>query len=385
MYTEEKSYTVELSGSCPPPCLSLYQPTHRRHPENGQDPIRFGNLVKKLEASLLQKFAKQEVSSLLAPFCRLADDYRFWQHTLDGLAVMGGKDFFRVYRLQQSVPELAIVADSFHKKPLIRILQSLDRFHVLGLSRQKIRFFEGNRHVLDEIELNETLGSLQSEAAGAAALSDKHLTVASYGGVGVGQRSMRHGHAEKSSQAGAEADRFFRAVDREILERFSKPSGLPLLLAALPEHHRRFHEISANPCLIKESIDVYPDSLASLGELSERAWRILEPVYQRRLERVAEKFRAATAVGLGEAEVAAVVRAVVEGRVSLLLLEAHRQIPGRIDPLTGEISSGTLSHPEIDDLLDDLGELAMTKGVQVMIVPSESMPTGTGVAAVFRY
>ena len=200
MYTEEKSYTVELSGSCPPPCLSLYQPTHRRHPENGQDPIRFGNLVKKLEASLLQKFAKQEVSSLLAPFCRLADDYRFWQHTLDGLAVMGGKDFFRVYRLQQSVPELAIVADSFHKKPLIRILQSLDRFHVLGLSRQKIRFFEGNRHVLDEIELNETLGSLQSEAAGAAALSDKHLTVASYGGVGVGQRSMRHGHTEKSAK-----------------------------------------------------------------------------------------------------------------------------------------------------------------------------------------
>ena len=30
-------------------CLSLYQPTHRRHPDNQQDPIRFRHLVKALE------------------------------------------------------------------------------------------------------------------------------------------------------------------------------------------------------------------------------------------------------------------------------------------------------------------------------------------------
>jgi hypothetical protein len=35
-----------------PPCLSLYQPTHRSHLENKQDPIRFRNLVKELETSL---------------------------------------------------------------------------------------------------------------------------------------------------------------------------------------------------------------------------------------------------------------------------------------------------------------------------------------------
>ena len=30
------------------PCQSLYQPTHRRHPDNQQDPIRFRHLVKAL-------------------------------------------------------------------------------------------------------------------------------------------------------------------------------------------------------------------------------------------------------------------------------------------------------------------------------------------------
>jgi hypothetical protein len=34
------------------PRLSLFQPTHRRHPENRQDPIRFRNLVSRLETSL---------------------------------------------------------------------------------------------------------------------------------------------------------------------------------------------------------------------------------------------------------------------------------------------------------------------------------------------
>jgi len=41
---------------------------------------------------------------------------------------------FRVYRLQRPVPELAIVADSFHTKPLLRILQSADRYQVLALT-----------------------------------------------------------------------------------------------------------------------------------------------------------------------------------------------------------------------------------------------------------
>jgi hypothetical protein len=34
------------------PCLSVYMPTHRRHPENQQDPIRFRHLLKELVTSL---------------------------------------------------------------------------------------------------------------------------------------------------------------------------------------------------------------------------------------------------------------------------------------------------------------------------------------------
>ena len=117
-----------------PPCLSLYQPTHRHHPENQQDPIRFRNLVKELETSLRQKYPAVETRLLLEPFEALAHDHDFWNHTLDGLAVLGGPGLFRVFQLQRPVAELAIVADSFHTKPLRRFLQSVGRYQVLGLS-----------------------------------------------------------------------------------------------------------------------------------------------------------------------------------------------------------------------------------------------------------
>jgi hypothetical protein len=37
-----------LSAAQKPPCVSRYQATHRKHPEDQQDPIRFRNLVKEL-------------------------------------------------------------------------------------------------------------------------------------------------------------------------------------------------------------------------------------------------------------------------------------------------------------------------------------------------
>ena len=54
MHSLINDYAAGLLGSHEAPCLSLYQPTHRHHPDNQQDPIRFRNLVKSMEQSLRQ-------------------------------------------------------------------------------------------------------------------------------------------------------------------------------------------------------------------------------------------------------------------------------------------------------------------------------------------
>ncbi len=371
-----------LPGRAEPPCLSLYQPTHRHHPDNLQDPIRFRNLLKELETSLKQKYAPDEVRRLLQPFGTLAEDRDFWNHTRDGLAVFGAPDGFRVNRLQRPVPELALVADSFHVKPLLRLVQSADRYQVLGLNRREWKLFEGNRDALDEVDplpsvprtLVATLGEEKSEP---------HLTVASYG-QGAAGPAMHHGHGSRKDEVDVDAERFFRAADQAVLEHHSKPSGLPLLLAALPEHHHLFRRVSRNPFLLEEALEIHPDDLG-LEALRERAWRVIEPRYRARLADHCSEFQRVQAQGRGTDDLAEVARAAAAGRVATLLLEAERQAPGRIDAASGEIVAGQLAHPEIDDLLDDLGEMVLRRNGQVVVIEAAAMPSRTGLAAIYRY
>ena len=379
----KEDYAAGLLEACEPPCLSLYQPTHRHHPENQQDPIRFRNLVKVLEESLLQRYPTDEIRPLLDPFLALADDRDFWNHTLDGLAVLGARGMFRVYRLQRPVAELVVVADGFHTKPLMRILQSADRYQILGLSRQEIKLFEGNRDALDEIEPAHGVPRTITEALGEE-LTESHQTVASYGGVGGSHSPMHHGHGGKASEVDSDAERFFRAIDRGILEHHSQPSALPLILATLPEHRHMFHQVSHNPFLLVEGIDIHPDALP-IDELRQHAWQVFEPHYLARLAALVEEFGRARSQDLGHDELARVARAVAVGRVATLLIEADREVPGRIDAATGDVEFDDLAPLEIDDALDDLGALALKMGGEVVIVPTERMPTETGIAAIYRY
>ncbi|MCG7853894.1 MAG: hypothetical protein MIO92_15340 [Methanosarcinaceae archaeon] len=380
----DKDFAAGILDNCDPPCLSLYQPTHRRHPDNQQDPIRFGNLVKALEESLLKQFPKDDIRSLLEPFLTMADDRNFWNHTLDGLAVLRAKGVFRVYKLQRPVGELAVVADRFHTKPLVRILQSADRYQVLGLNRKEIKLFEGNRDALDEIEPAEGVPRTITQALGDE-LTEPHQTVASYGGVGGGQTPMHHGHGGKESEVDIDAERFFRAVDRGVLKHHSQPSGLPLILSTLPENHHKFRAVSHNPFLIEEGINIHPDALSSIDELRQRAWQVIEPHYLARLAALVEDFGSARSKGLGDGELTQVAKAVVGGRVATLLIEARREISGRLDAVTGDIEFDDLAHPDVNDVLDDLGAFALKMGGQVVIVPKERMPTKTGIAAIYRY
>ncbi|MCC6747476.1 MAG: hypothetical protein IT371_07450 [Deltaproteobacteria bacterium] len=373
----------ELSSPHRPPCLSLYQPTHRRAPENAQDPVRFRNLVKELEALLRPKFPAVEVRRLLEPFEALADDRDFWNHTLEGLAVLGGPDVFRALRLARPVSELVAVADTFYTRPLRRHLQSVDRYQVLGLSLHKVRLFEGDRDVLDEVDLAPGVPRTIEEALGAV-LTEPHRTVASYGGVGQGSTPMHHGHGGRKDEADLDARRFFRAVDRAVMEHHSHPSGLPLILAALPEHHHLFHEVSQNPLLTATGIQLNPDAI-SIEELRVQASQAIEPRCRERLTAVAEAFVQARSRGLGSDDLAQVARAASSGQVATLMIEAERQVAGRIQTATGQVDVDDSSGPQVNDVLDDLAQLVERKGGQVLALPAEQMPSRTGVAAIYRY
>ena len=374
---------TDLTSHNDGPFLSLYQPTHRNHPENQQDPVQFRNLLKVLESSLLQTYSSAEADSLMEPFVALAADRDFWNHTLDGLAVLGCRDCFRVFRLQRPVAEQAIVADSFHTKPLRHYLQSADRFQVLGLSRSRMQLFEGNRDTLDELEPGAEVPQSITAALGDELTEPRH-TVASYGGAGGSQGAMHHGHGGKKDQVDLDAERFFRIVDRAVLEHYSRPSGLPLLLAALPEYHALFRKVSHNPFLMEAGLTVNPEGLDP-ADLREKVWDLVEPLHQERQLAMATAFTKAMSAGLGSDDIADVAKAAANGRVASILIESGRLIPGRLNHATGAIETADADDPEVDDLLDDLGQLVEKMGGEVWVMPAGFMPGSSGLAATYRH
>ncbi len=379
-----KELIQELLATDQMPCLSLYMPTHRKHPENLKDIILFKNLVRQMRVSLLQKYSAGEVQKYLEPFEALAEDVNTWNNTFEGLAVFGAAGLFKVVGVHKSFEELALVADSFHTKPLRQYMQSIDHFHVLCLSLRDIRLLEGNRHSLTEVDLAADTPKTITEALGDE-LTDKHTTVASYGGSGGDSSPMHHGQGGRKDESEKDSERFFRIVANTIYENYSKPTGWPLILAALTEHQSLFQKVNKNPLLLTKGIAINPSSV-SLDKLAVMAWEIMKPEYFLKLDSLVARFEQAKANNKGSDDYKEVAVAAVEGRVGLLIVEADRIIPVRITNLvTGNTQKKDLTNPKVDDLLDDMGELVMKMGGEVMVFPSGKMPTQTGLAAIFRY
>lgn len=153
------------------PCLSLYLPTHRTQPERRDDQTRYRQLMRHLNDSLKMSFSSDEVTTLLMPFPQLERDDTFWNTRRQGVAIFRAPGVFITQHLDRSVPEIAVVAENFHVKPLFRLLQTLEDYHVLCLTRESAQLFVGNRDGLEEVLfptgplllINEILGEELSD------------------------------------------------------------------------------------------------------------------------------------------------------------------------------------------------------------------------------
>ena len=376
MYEIVNDFPNEILNAKEVPFISLYQPTHRHRPENKQDLIRFKNLIQEMENSLKQKYPKKEIGQIMKPFYVLAEDRIFWNHTLDGLAIFRTGDQCIVYNLQRPVEELVVVSDSFHIKPLIRIFQSADRYHLLGLNRNEFTLYEGNRYGFEKVEMEPGTATTIKEVVG-----DEYTkpNLNTSGGTGI-----FHGHGSKRDEIDKDTEKFFRYVDRFVLENYSRPSGLPLILVALSEHHSLFQSISHNPLLMKEGIKTAYDAL-DIDTLRENVWESIEPLYLEKTKVLVDSYEMARSKFLGSDDLAQIARAALENNISTLLIEADRIIPGKINLETGELIRGELNDPDIDDLLDDFAEMVFKNKGEVVVLPKERMPSDTGAAAIYRY
>lgn len=381
LYEIVNDFPNEIIFNCEGPFISLYQPTFRHFPENKQDIIRFKNLIQRIQNSLTQKYPRAEISKIMKPFKELEEDTMFWNNTKDGLAILSCKDKTIVYKLSRPVNEFAVVADSFYIKPLIRAYQSADRYNLLGLSRRNFTLYEGNRYGFEEVKLDGGIPRTIEEVLGDE-YTEAYLNQGVYGGTGGAP--MFHGHGGRKEEISKDTEKYFRYVDKFILDNFSKISNLPLMLISLDEHQGLFRSITNNSYLLKDGIKRDYETI-SINELKAETWKVIEPYYLNKTKELIGKYELDRSKFLGSDDLAEVARAVLANRVSILMIESDRVEAGRINKDTGLLERGDIEDPELNDMLNDLAQMVYKYKGEVVILPKERMPSTTGVAAIYRF
>ncbi len=362
-------------------CVSIYMPTHRKHPQNQQDPIRFKNLAKSAVEQLrdAKGVTPDQLSEIEKELIKLASDWEFWNHRADGMAWLYRDGQSHLYDFQRPVPEQVVVANSLHIKPIIRITQSAERYHVLALTRHSAKLYTGTRDALDEVE-NSAVPASMKEALGDE-LTEPHLGAASYGGTG---QTMFHGHGGKEAEVDKDRDRYFRLVSDAVEKHWSNPTRLPLVLAALDEHHAPYHHVCNDRFLMDQGVKKDPASMSN-DELRSASWDVMREYFDHRISEDVERLGDAVANRKGSVVVSDITREAGQGRVDLLLLEEGTRLPGHVDWQTGAINEADLEQADVDDVIDDVAEMVIARGGMVRILRPGSLQNESSVGAIYRY
>jgi len=359
------------------PVISIYVDTNIKKPDRLENPIRFKNLVKEVQASLKDKEFKG-FKDLFSLFKEMEEDALFWEGATESLAILGDEEECIVYKLPVNVKSLSIVSDSYYIKPLLRSFQSYGHYHVLGLNRDNFVLYEADRYGIHPIPVAEKDSTMEGVLG--TEKTAPHLSVASIGG----DQSMYHGHGGAKDERKVDQEKFFRHVDTFILENYSKTDKIPLILVSPDEHQGEFRKLSKNSFLIDEGIKIDGDSLDKKS-LYEKVQDVMQELFKKELKERMDNFSEAHAKDLGSDDLVQIGRAIAEGRVATLYLEENMVHPGIFDSNLGTIIQGQIENPRVGDVYDDMAEVVLSRGGKVLILAKEDMPTASDIAAVYRY
>lgn len=361
------------------PFISIYQTTHRDPSKNEEDALRFKNLIKEAEKQLEVNYPDEDPKDVLNPLYDIESNTQFWNQTQEGIAVFSSKNHTVAFRFSQPIRDVAVVSETLYAIPLIRLFQTLDDYYVLALSKDSFRLFYGNRDKVSEVTFDEDQPTTKEEVLGTLE-TDNNVTHGSYGGGGGAQY---HGHEDAKKVEEEDMKRFFRYVDEFVDDTYTKTSGSPLILWALPKAQGVFRKVSKNDNLMEDGVEKSTKELTE-DEVRDQTWSIIEPVYEEGVNDLVERFNTAVFKEQASDVYTEVFQAALEGRVDTLLIEEARIIPGYLNDKNEPVIFEEASK-DTHDLLDTLAKLVIDQGGSIRVLSKEKMPSDTGFAAIYRY
>jgi hypothetical protein len=376
------------------PCVSLFMPTHRRGSDTRQDPIRFKNLLNRLEEQLQATGMRHpEARDFIGRARPLTSDTPFWQHQADGLALFMWDGQIRVFRLPLRFNELACVGKRFHLKPLFPLLVGDGLFYVLAISQNQLRLLRCTR---DSFEIVDSpLLPRSEEVILQYVQNEKHFqwhTEASPAPGAKRRDAVFHGQGAVERDYKDRIYEYFRLV-AVGLRKLIGDVRVPIVFAGVDYLFPIFQDANDGLNLLDDFIAGSPDEREGRGnvrpdELHRSAWSIIEPYLIQQRDRIAGLYR--EAAGKAPERIADsvddAVRAAHDGRVEYLFVPRDAQVWGRFDSQTCRVEFHDQQQPGDEDLLDFATVHTFIYRGTVYAVDRSEMPAqGKSIAAVLRY
>ncbi|GHE35432.1 baeRF3 domain-containing protein [Sphingobacterium griseoflavum] len=373
MKTLDAELLNALTTSDAAPCLSIYLPLHSSVADSNLDALALKNSIKEIR-SKTDGAHEPILDGLLHPVESLLNSKEFVREGDGTLAIFSSEKLFETIFLPISIPNVCYMDACFYVLPLFEFAKQNRTFQVLALGKNHVKLFEGNRYHFEEIALDTDIPTTMKAALGHD-LTDNHLHAAAGGSAAI------HGYMEITEERETDNTRFFRRIDQEIKERYSKQYKLPLYLASLPENQSLFQSLSRNECLQKEYLSLNAEH-TDKTRLHQSALDLIDRQRQLALDNDVERLARAKAESLASEDVVDIAQHALDSRIASLFVTEGLNLAGTISLENRQINPDDSS---LADIINRIALIAYRNGGQVHTLPQNNDVLSTGIASLNRF
>jgi hypothetical protein len=364
--------------------LSLFIPTHPFGADAQTDPIRWKNLVNRVERTLGEQGVQAaEIAELLAPAWQLRDDHHAWRFMSDGLAMFLRPGWHRMFRVPVGVPEVATIGDRFVIGPLLRVVTGDTHFLVLTVSQRRVRLLEGSMQRVEELELTEIPTALADVIEAPESRSSTMTFPLSTGSRGGGA-AVFYGHGTADDDFKQDQVRSFLRQVAHGLRGYLVGQDLPMVLVGLDELVSAYRDLDGYAHVLDEAVLRNPDEL-SADDLHALAWPLAERIVAEERAAAVALFEQLHGTGRAVTSPSKIEEAARDGRVATLFLATE---PWCWDQRGSDVSVVQLGRDDAFahcELIDRVVVDSLSAGAHVHAVPAADVPGGGDLAAIYRY
>lgn len=294
-----------------------------------------------------------ERRKFLEPLVTLIKDTRILNSINGNIGIFRNEESFRIINIPIEIQQSCQVASSFHVKPLLRWLQCDQEFLLLGLEEMSANLYLGSQNtfrLIDSMILPNSIKKLESNSDCDKLKKAKQLETFSCLGDWISKITNNY-----------------------------KPI---LFLAGKPSYIKNFQSVFKYKKMIKNPISSR-FSKEDTFHICNSIRKILKEDSKKSLEKILMEFRFAEEGNRTKKNIFQISKAVVQGKVRKLIVTDELSIFGKIDLKSGGLSihPTDLDH-EDDCILDDLAQIVLSQGGEVIIAKRDEIPNGRPILAI---